>query len=85
MLQSPTEVLQTNLEESELVCFSSNQPGRGKYFNLLHVSQALMTEAVSTVETSVNFYETTWRNIPEERHFQSQKFSKYNSHVHIES
>jgi hypothetical protein len=28
----------------------------------------LMTEAVSKSETSVNFYETTQRNIPEDSH-----------------
>jgi hypothetical protein len=28
--------------------------------------RALMTEAVSTSEMSVNFYETTWCNIPED-------------------
>jgi hypothetical protein len=27
---------------------------------------ALMVEAVSTSETSVNFYQTTWRNNPED-------------------
>jgi hypothetical protein len=27
-----------------------------------------MIEAVSTSETSVSFYQTTWRNIPEESH-----------------
>jgi hypothetical protein len=33
----------------------------------------LMTEAVSTSETSVNFFETKWRNIPEDSylHFPS--------------
>jgi hypothetical protein len=29
---------------------------------------ALMMEAVSTSETSVNFYQTTWRNIAEDSH-----------------
>jgi hypothetical protein len=29
---------------------------------------ALMMEAVSTSETLVNFYQTTWRNIPEDSH-----------------
>jgi hypothetical protein len=29
---------------------------------------ALMMEAVSTSETSVNFYQTTRRNIPEDSH-----------------
>jgi hypothetical protein len=31
---------------------------------------ALMMEAVRTSETSVNFYQTTRRNIPEENHLQ---------------
>jgi hypothetical protein len=31
---------------------------------------ALMMEAVSTSETSVNFYKTTWCNIPEDSHLQ---------------
>jgi hypothetical protein len=30
---------------------------------------ALMIEAVNTSETSVNFYETTQRNIPKDDHF----------------
>jgi hypothetical protein len=34
----------------------------------LYAMIALMMEAVSTSETSVNFYETTWRNIPEDSH-----------------
>jgi hypothetical protein len=32
------------------------------------IIRAMMTEAVSTSETLVNFYQTTWRNIPEDRH-----------------
>jgi hypothetical protein len=39
---------------------------RGAY--CLHHQVALMVEAVSTSETSVNFYETTRRNIPEDLH-----------------
>jgi hypothetical protein len=31
---------------------------------------ALMMVAASTPETSVNFYQTTWHNIPEDSHFQ---------------
>jgi hypothetical protein len=30
------------------------------------VSEVLATEAVSTSETSINFYQTTQRNIPED-------------------
>jgi hypothetical protein len=29
---------------------------------------ALIMEAVGTFDTPVNFYETAWRNIPEDRH-----------------
>jgi hypothetical protein len=34
---------------------------------------ALMMEAVRTSETSVNFYETTRRNIPEDGHLQTRR------------
>jgi hypothetical protein len=34
---------------------------------------ALMVEAASTSETSVNFYQTTRRNNPEDSHLQIQK------------
>jgi hypothetical protein len=33
-----------------------------------------MMEAVSTSETSVNFYQTTWYNIPEDGHLASRKY-----------
>jgi hypothetical protein len=33
---------------------------------------ALMMEAVSMSETSVNFYQTTQRNIPEDSHFHEE-------------
>jgi hypothetical protein len=32
----------------------------------------LMIEAANTPETSVNFYQTTWRNNPEDSHLQLQ-------------
>jgi hypothetical protein len=32
----------------------------------------LMVEVVSTSETSVNFHQTTWRNIPEDSHLQDE-------------
>jgi hypothetical protein len=35
-----------------------------------------MMEAVSTSETSVNFYQTTRRNIPEDRHLPSRRREK---------
>jgi hypothetical protein len=33
----------------------------------------LMTEALNTFETSVNFYETKWRNIPEDSHLHTRR------------
>jgi hypothetical protein len=35
----------------------------------------MMMEAVSTSETLVNFYQTTWRSIPEDSHLQMRTFS----------
>jgi hypothetical protein len=32
-----------------------------------------MMEAVSTSETSANFYEITWRNIPEDSHLHTRR------------
>jgi hypothetical protein len=32
-----------------------------------------MTEAASTSETSVNFYQTTWRNIPEDSYLHTRR------------
>jgi hypothetical protein len=37
-------------------------------FTAYYIIIALMMEAVSTSETSVNFYETSRRNIPEDSH-----------------
>jgi hypothetical protein len=34
---------------------------------------ALTMEAASTTETSVNLYQTTWRNIPEDGHLQERE------------
>jgi hypothetical protein len=40
----------------------------------------LMIEAVSTSETSVNFYQTTWRNIPEDSHLHTRRRENLKSH-----
>jgi hypothetical protein len=37
----------------------------------------LMMEAASTYETSINFYQTTRRNIPQRRHLQSETLIAY--------
>jgi hypothetical protein len=42
---------------------------------LHHQGDALMVEAVSTIETSVSFYQTTRHNIPEESHLQICKIN----------
>jgi hypothetical protein len=41
------------------------------------VTIALMMEAASTSETSVNFYQTTQRNNPEDSHPYKDLFAKY--------
>jgi hypothetical protein len=38
--------------------------------SIIRAMFALMMEAVSTSETSVNFYETTWSKIPEDSNLQ---------------
>jgi hypothetical protein len=40
----------------------------------------LMMEALRTSETSVNFYETTRRNIPEDSHFHTRRGENLKSH-----
>jgi hypothetical protein len=42
---------------------------------------ALMMEAVSTSATSVNFYDTTWRNIPENSHIHTRRRENLKSHL----
>jgi hypothetical protein len=42
-----------------------------------------MMEAESTSETSVNFYQTTRRNIPEDSHLHIRRRLKLKSHVLI--
>jgi hypothetical protein len=38
------------------------------------IIRAMMMETVSTSKTSVNFYQTTWRNIPEDSHLPDPNF-----------
>jgi hypothetical protein len=40
----------------------------------------LMMEAASTSETSVNFYQTTRRNIPEDSHLHTHRRENIKSH-----
>jgi hypothetical protein len=42
---------------------------------------ALMMEAASTSETSVNFYQTTRRNNPEESHVRTGRRENLKSHL----
>jgi hypothetical protein len=43
---------------------------------------ALMMEAASTSETSVNFYQTTRRNNPEDSHLYTRRRENLKSHMH---
>jgi hypothetical protein len=40
-----------------------------------------MTEPVNTSETSINFYQTTWRNIPEDSHLHIHRRENLKSHL----
>jgi hypothetical protein len=42
---------------------------------------ALMTEVASTFETSVNFYQTTRRNNPEDSHTDTRRLENLKSHL----
>jgi hypothetical protein len=43
--------------------------------------RAMMMEAVGTSETSVNFYQTTRRNIPEDSHLHTRRRENLKSHL----
>jgi hypothetical protein len=45
---------------------------------------ALMMEAASTAETSVNFYQTTRRNVPEDSHPHTRCRENIESHTIVE-
>jgi hypothetical protein len=47
---------------------------------VLTVSIALMMEAENTSETFVNFYQTTWHNIPEDSHLHTHCRENLKSH-----
>jgi hypothetical protein len=44
-------------------------------------SVALMTEAVSSSETSVNIFQTTWRSIREDSHIHIRRRENLKSHI----
>jgi hypothetical protein len=44
---------------------------------------ALMMEDVNTYETSVNFYETIRRNIPQDNYLQTRRRENIKSHNHL--
>jgi hypothetical protein len=56
---------------------------RGAY--CLHHQGALVMEALSTSETSVDFYHTARRNIPEESHLHAHRRENLISHMIYES
>jgi hypothetical protein len=48
-----------------------------------HQLIALMVGAVSTSETSVSFYQTARRNIPEDSHLHTRRRKNLKSHIFI--
>jgi hypothetical protein len=67
--------------------YSCGQGGQSKVMKMAvfwdaahNLFTALMMEAVSTSETSVNFYQTTWRNIPEDSHLYTRSSENLKSH-----
>jgi hypothetical protein len=42
---------------------------------------AVMMEAVNITEASVNLYETTWRNIPEDSHLHARRRENQKSRI----
>jgi hypothetical protein len=51
--------------------------------SIIGAMMALIMEAASTSETSVNFYQTTWLNNPEDSHFHTHCHENLNVHYHI--
>jgi hypothetical protein len=47
---------------------------------IIRAMNALMIEAASTSETSVNFYQTTRRSNPEDNHLHTRRRENLNSH-----
>jgi hypothetical protein len=44
---------------------------------------ALMMEAANVSETSVNFYQTTWHNIPEDSHLHTRRREILKYHLNL--
>jgi hypothetical protein len=65
-----------------MLCYTVSETGM--HFGVTAVSTitALLMEAVSTSETSVNFYKTTWHIIPEDSHLPSVEFSGFLNSLH---
>jgi hypothetical protein len=58
---------------------------RQKFTSVLEVLaasiiRAMMVEAANTSETSVNFYQTTWCNSPENSHLHTRRRENLKSH-----
>jgi hypothetical protein len=43
----------------------------------------MIMEAVSVSETSISFYETAWRNIPEESHLHTRRYENLKTHLKL--
>jgi hypothetical protein len=67
---------------SDVAPCSLEETGR-RFRVLITAIIRVIMEAVSTSETSVNFYRTTRRNIPEDSHFHTRRSMNLKSHVSI--
>jgi hypothetical protein len=63
------------MQKSEIQTASLNKALLNVNFTFIALI-ALKMEAASTSETSVNFYQTTWRNNPEDSHIQTVSYSE---------
>jgi hypothetical protein len=52
-----------------------------RYSTSIALAMALMMEAVSTSETSVNIYQTKWHNIPEDSHIHTRRRENLKFHL----
>jgi hypothetical protein len=57
--------------------------GYQRQFTKSTILTALMMVAVITPETSINFYDTTWRNIPEGCHLYTRHRDNVNLNYYI--
>jgi membrane-bound lytic murein transglycosylase MltF len=79
---STTNPTWTDLGVNLEVCGEKPATNRLRY-GTARAMIALMMEAVRSSETSVNFYQTTRRNIPEDSHLHTRRRENLKSHYYF--